>query len=69
VAPSGTPQHILTKINAEVVKAAKDPAFGEQLKGLGIETVGNSRAELDAFRADQTRRTIDLVKTSGVDLK
>lgn len=69
VAPTGTPQDVLTKVNAEVVKAVKDPAFGEQLKGLGIETVGNSRAELDAFRADQTRRTIELVKASGVDMK
>lgn len=69
VAPAGTPQDILARVNAEVVKAARDPAFAEQLKGLGIETVGNSRAELDAFRADQTRRTIDLVKASGVDLK
>ena len=69
VAPSGTPQDVLTKVNAEVVKAARDPAFGEQIKGLGIETVGNSRAELDAFRADQTRRTIELVKASGVNAK
>jgi tripartite-type tricarboxylate transporter receptor subunit TctC len=69
VAPTGTPQDVLTKVNAEVVKAVRDPAFGEQIKSLGIDTVGNSRAELDAFRADQTKRTIDLVKVSGVDLK
>jgi tripartite-type tricarboxylate transporter receptor subunit TctC len=69
VAPSGTPQDILAKISAEVMKAVKEPAFGEQLKSLGIETVGGSRAELDAFRADQTRRTIELIKVSGVDVK
>ena len=69
VAPTGTPQDILVKANAEVVKAVKEPAFGEQLKGLGIEIAGTSRAELDAFRADQTKRIIELVKVSGVDLK
>ena len=69
VAPTGTPQDVLIKANAEVVKAVKEPAFGEQLKGLGIEISGSSRAELDAFRTDQTRRTSDLVKASGVDLK
>jgi len=52
-----------------MVKAAKEPAFGEQLKGLGIEIVGSTRAELDAFRADQTKRISELVKASGVDLK
>ena len=69
VAPTGTLQDILVKANAEVVKAVKEPAFGEQLKGLGIEIAGTSRAELDAFRADQTKRIIELVKVSGVDLK
>lgn len=69
VAPTGTPQDVLAKVNAEVVKAVKDPTFIEQLKNLGIEIVGNSRAEFDAFRADQTRRTLDLIKASGVDVK
>ena len=69
VAPTGTPQDVLAKASAEVVKAVKEPAFGEQLKGLGIEIAGSSRAELDAFRADQTRRISELVKASGVDIK
>jgi tripartite-type tricarboxylate transporter receptor subunit TctC len=69
VVPSGTPQDIVAKVSAEVVKIVKDPAFGEQLKSQGIDIVGSSRAELDAFRADQTRRTIDLIKSSGVDVK
>jgi len=69
VAPAGTPQDVLTKVSAEVVKAAKEPAFGEQLKGLGIEIVGSTRAELDAFRADQTRRISELVKSAGVSVQ
>ncbi len=69
VVPKGTPEGILAKVSAEVVKAVKDPAFGEQLKSQGIEIVGSSRAELDAFRADQTRRTLELIKASGVDTK
>jgi hypothetical protein len=47
----------------------KEPAFGEQLKGLGIEIAGTSRAELDAFRADETKRISELVKAPGVDIK
>jgi tripartite-type tricarboxylate transporter receptor subunit TctC len=69
VAPTGTPQAILDKVNAEMVKAVKEPAFGEQLKGLGIDIIGSSRAELDAFRADQTRRIAELVKAAGVSLQ
>jgi tripartite-type tricarboxylate transporter receptor subunit TctC len=69
VAPSGVSPAILDKVSTEMVKAAKEPEFGEQLKGLGIEVVGSTRAELDAFRRDQTKRIGELVKASGVELK
>jgi tripartite-type tricarboxylate transporter receptor subunit TctC len=69
VAPTGTPQDILTKVSAEVVKAAKEPTFGEQLKGIGIEIVGSTRAELDAFRASQTKTISELVKAAGVSVQ
>lgn len=69
VAPSGVSPAILAKASDEMVKAAKEPEFGEQLKGLGIEIVGSTRAELDAFRRDQTKRITELVKQIGVDLK
>jgi tripartite-type tricarboxylate transporter receptor subunit TctC len=69
VAPTGTPQEVLAKVNGEMVKAVKEPAFGEQLKGIGIDIIGSSRAEFDAFRADQTKRIADLVKAAGVSLQ
>ncbi|MCC6532747.1 MAG: tripartite tricarboxylate transporter substrate binding protein [Burkholderiales bacterium] len=69
VAPTGTPADILAKVSAEVVKAVKEPEFAEQLKGLGIDVVGSTRAELDAFRREQTKRIAGLVKAAGVDNK
>jgi tripartite-type tricarboxylate transporter receptor subunit TctC len=69
VARRGTPEPILAKVSAEVVKAVKEAEFAEQLRGLGIEIVGNSRTEFDAFRRDQRRRITEIVKASGVDLK
>lgn len=69
VAPTGTPAAVLNKVSAEVVKAVKEPEFGEQLKGLGIEIIGGSRAELDSFRRNERKRISELVKASGVDLK
>ena len=65
VAPTGTAQYVLGKVSAEIVKAVKEPEFGEQLKSLGIAVVGSSRTELDAFRRDQTKRIAELVKISG----
>ncbi|HSF21445.1 MAG TPA: tripartite tricarboxylate transporter substrate binding protein [Burkholderiales bacterium] len=69
VAPVGTPAAVLTKVSAEVVKAAKEPAFGEKLKTLGIEIVGGGRAELDAFRANERKRVTELVKAGGVSIQ
>ena len=69
VAPSGTPTAVLTKASAEVVTAVKEPEFGEQLKGLGIDLVGGSREALDSFRREQTKQISELVKASGVDIK
>jgi tripartite-type tricarboxylate transporter receptor subunit TctC len=69
VAPVGTPEAVLAKASAEIAKAVKEPQFGEQLKGLGLDLVGSTRAELDAFRRDQTKQIADIVKAAGVTAK
>ena len=69
VAPTGTPNAILNKVSAEVVQAVKEPAFGERLKSLGVDTVGSTRAELDTWRQNETKRISELVKVSGAKQK
>jgi tripartite-type tricarboxylate transporter receptor subunit TctC len=69
VAPRGASGAILSKVSAEVVKAAKEPAFGEKLKVLGIEIVGGGRKDLDSFRASERKRITELVKASGVSIQ
>ncbi len=69
VAPTGTPNAILNQVSAEAVKTIKEPAFGERLKSLGIDIVGSTRAELDAWRRDETKRISELVKVSGASAK
>jgi len=69
VAPTGTPVAVLAKASTEVVRAVKEPEFGEQLRVLGTDVVGGTRADLDAFRRSERKRISELVKASGVDLK
>ena len=69
VAPRGTPGAVLDIVNAEVVKATRDAQFVERLKNLGIDVVGSSRAELDQFRAQQTKLIAGLVKVSGATVE
>ncbi|MGA0024273.1 MAG: tripartite tricarboxylate transporter substrate-binding protein [Burkholderiales bacterium] len=69
VAPTGTPAEIMNKASAEIVKAAKEPAFGDRLKSLGIEIVAGDRAGLDEWRRSEDKRIGDLVRISGAKIK
>jgi tripartite-type tricarboxylate transporter receptor subunit TctC len=69
IAPKATPRAILDTVSAEVVKAVKEPEFGEQLKLLGIDIVGGSRAEFSAFRRSEAKRLADIVKLANLEVK
>ena len=68
VAPKGIPAPILAKASAEIVKAAREPAFGERLKTLGIEIIAGGRKELDDFRSAERKRLTELVKATGISI-
>lgn len=53
LAPTGTPQPILAKLNAAVVKAVKDPAISKQLLAQGIEPHPSSQAEFKTLIAKE----------------
>jgi tripartite-type tricarboxylate transporter receptor subunit TctC len=69
VAPKGTPEAVLAKASAEVVKAAREPAFGDRLRVLGIEIIGGGRKELDDFRTKERKRLNEIVKATGISVK
>jgi tripartite-type tricarboxylate transporter receptor subunit TctC len=68
VAPKGTPAAVLDKASAEIVKAAREPAFGERLKTLGIEIIAGGRKELDDYRTIERKRLTELVKATGISI-
>jgi tripartite-type tricarboxylate transporter receptor subunit TctC len=69
VAPKGTPAPILGKASEEVVKAAREPAFGDRLKVLGIEIIAGGRKELDDFRTKERKRLNEIVRVTGISVK
>jgi tripartite-type tricarboxylate transporter receptor subunit TctC len=69
VAAKGTPRPILEKASAEIVKAAREPAFGEKLKVLGIEIIAGNRKALDDFRRIERKRLTELVKATGISIQ
>lgn len=64
-APAGTPEDILNKLNAEIVKALALPDVKERLAGQGAETVGNTRAEFATFIDREITKYAKLARESG----
>lgn len=54
--PAGTPQPVVERINAEFVKAVRDPEVGKRLREIGFDPVGDSSEEATAvFKRDYER--------------
>lgn len=47
-APAGTPQEVVDRLNAEVNRLVKDPAFAEKLVSLGFQPTGGSVEDMKA---------------------
>ncbi len=68
VAPARTPQHIVARLNAEIIRALKTPQVIEKIRTLGADPIGASPREFTAFMAGQievTRRTMDAAGLRG----
>jgi tripartite-type tricarboxylate transporter receptor subunit TctC len=69
VAPKGTPKDIVQKVNLEVNKALKDPEFTKQISALGIDPLGNTPEEFDAFLRKEIPRWKQIVKEAGAKVE
>ncbi len=66
LAPAGTPDEIITKLNAEINEAMKTPELAASMARLGFEPQIWSPQDYAAFLADETRRWPPIVKAAGV---
>ena len=64
-APAGTPQPIVDRLNAEIVKIVKLPETRERFLSLGAEPAGTSAAEFGAFFRNEVAKWGKVVKESG----
>ena len=61
LAPRGTPQPIIDKMNAELQAALKAPEVAEKLSPSGIELAGGSVSDFAAFITSERKRLGDIV--------
>ena len=67
-APAGTPVAVIERLNAEVNRALKEPAFRQRLETLGCDAAGGTPEAFAAyFRAD-IEKWAKVIKNAGVRL-
>jgi len=63
---AGTPAPVVDRINAELVKAARDPGYRTAMSNIGVEAVSSSPQEFASFvkaEMDKWGRVIQLTGT------
>ena len=68
VAPAGTPKETLAILYDATIKTLNDPAVRKQLGDLGVDIVGNSPQEFDAYIKAEIPKWTAVVKTSGAKI-
>jgi tripartite-type tricarboxylate transporter receptor subunit TctC len=66
MAPARTPGPIVTRINAEYVKALRLPKVQELMATLTLEPVGNSPSEFASFLRGNRQNAVKLINTLGI---
>jgi tripartite-type tricarboxylate transporter receptor subunit TctC len=69
VVPAGTPPEIVSRLNAEFVKATANPDLKDKVLKTGAVPAGDSPAAFGAYMDAERRRMGDVIKRSGIVLK
>jgi tripartite-type tricarboxylate transporter receptor subunit TctC len=65
LAPAGTPEAIVNRLNAAIRTALADPELAESLKGRGARPVAGTPQDFARHIAESTRKWAQVVKASG----
>lgn len=68
VAPAKTPPEIIAKLNAEAVRALRDPEVSKKLTDLGLEIVGNTQQQFAAAIDAESKRMLPFIKSLNIRL-
>jgi tripartite-type tricarboxylate transporter receptor subunit TctC len=66
LAPANTPAPIVNRLHTELVKIVQQKEVRDRLASFGVETVGNSPAELTAFMTSDVAKWSKLVQGLGL---
>ncbi len=66
VTPKGTPQAIVDKIEADVLKIVRDPQFQQKLPGVGAEPYPGTAAEFRKLIVKDQARYSKLIRDLNI---
>lgn len=66
LAPAATPQDIVSRLNAEMVKVIQSPEFRNRMAEIGAEPIGDTSAQMAQQIANETEKFGKLVKEAKV---
>lgn len=69
MAPAGTPQDVIDRVNAAIKAAADDPAVQERLVGLGVEPVVSTPDELAARVVADDAKWGGVIEQAGITIE
>jgi tripartite-type tricarboxylate transporter receptor subunit TctC len=69
LAPGGTPDSIIRKLNAEIVRFIKSPEARERLLATGVEPVGSTPEEFTAVMKAEMDKYGKIIKAAGIEPK
>jgi len=69
VAPKGTPNEIVQKLNLEIGRALKEPEFARQMSAMGLDPLGSTPQEFGAFLRTEIPRWKQIVQDAEVKVE
>ena len=66
LAPAGTPKAVVTRLNAEILRALKIPEVKERLENVGFEIVGSTPEAFGVYMKSEIAKWAKVVKASGI---
>lgn len=66
VAPTGTPQDVVTKLSAEVAAILRQPETHERLSKEGADPVGNTPQEFGRFMQSEIEKWRKVIRAAGI---
>ena len=69
VAPKGTPNEIVQKLNLEIGRALKEPEFARHMSAMGLDPLGSTPQEFGAFLRTEIPRWKQIVQDAEVKVE